>query len=164
MNQTRKIIAAVLAVLTLGAFAAQTAGALGTPWYCHVTPSVYSSCKAIEVGRTVDRKAGAVADAAGTTYQTGEAAGRVVVNGTELAGTLLDKTADATSWVNEQAQKVPTRTLLPGECITTTVGRYCMPAAAATTAAPAQQAPKAGAVPVGTCVVDSNGRKWCVTS
>ncbi|MGD9755452.1 MAG: hypothetical protein AB7W59_31055 [Acidimicrobiia bacterium] len=166
MNPTRKIIAAVLAVLTLGVFAAQTAGALGTPWYCQL-PMTSGPCWAGHTGREIDRKAGAVADAAGTAYGTGEAAGRVVVNGTELAGTILEKTADATAWANDQAKRlpVPQRSLQPGECVTTSAGqRYCLPDIPAgptpTTTAPRSANP----LPVGTCVLDSNGRKWCVTS
>lgn len=164
MTPTRKILAAVLAVLTLGVFAAQTAGALGTPWYCQL-PMTSGPCWAGHVGQEIDRKAGAAKDAAETTYQTGEAAGRVVVNGTELAGTILSKTADATAWANDQAKRlpVPQRTLQPGECVTTSSGaRYCLPDVPA---GPAPTAPKqASPIPVGTCVLDSKGTKWCVAS
>lgn len=96
-----------------------------------------------------------------TTYKTGEAAGSVVVEGTGLAGTILDKTAAGLSWANDTTKQipVPSRSLRPGECVTTASGAtYCLPEAA-------QPAPsKASPVPVGTCVVDSNGRKWCVQS
>lgn len=163
MTQTRKIIAAVLAVLTLGVLAAQSAGALGTPWWCKAHSGVSAICDTVELGRTVDRKADAAADAAKTTYKTGEAAGSVVVEGTGLAGTILDKTAAGLSWANDQAQRipVPSRSLRPGECITTAAGAtYCLPEAASKPAPTSKASP----VPVGTCVIDSNGRKWCVQS
>lgn len=156
MTQTRKIIAAVLAVLTLGVLVAQSAGALGTPWWCKAHSGVSAICDTVELGRTVDRKADAAADAAKTTYRTGEAAGSVVVEGTKLGGTVLDKTAAGLSWANDTVAKVPvpTRSLRPGECVTTSTGaRYCLPTTGA---------PKPGPVPAGTCVVDSKGKTWCV--
>jgi hypothetical protein len=92
-----------------------------------------------------------VANTAGAGVEAGQQSGRVVVNATELTGTVLGKTADALKWANERAAeaRIPTRTLRPGECVDTTAGRYCRPAAGTSRPATPTRA--------GTCVVDSKG-------
>lgn len=150
MNQPCKILAATTAVVLGGLVAANSAGAAGVPWYCVVTNTA-QACRIVETGRDIDRKANAAADAAATAAKAGEQGGRAVVNGVELAGTVAGKVADGLDAANRRAQdfEVPPRRLAAGECVSTSAGRYCAPAATSTTAAPY-------------CVTTSSGVRWCV--
>ena len=150
MNQRTKILAATTATLLGGLVVANTAGAVGVPWYCTL-PTAFTTCKAVEVGRDVDRQAAAVANGAVTAAEAGEQGGRVVVNGVGLAGTLAGRAADALEAANRLAQ--PPRAMAPGECVDTASGRWCAPLA---------EAPATSAATVGYCLRLRTGERWCV--
>lgn len=150
----QKTVAALTALLLLGVVTANTAGALGRPWWCGLHSWADGACRVGETANDARKTVEDVGRGAGATVEAGQQGTRVVVNGTELAGTVLGKTADAVAWANERAKqaRIPTRTLRPGQCVDTLSGRYCRPVPEPT--------PR---LSVGHCVIDSHGRKWCVT-